>query len=107
MNQAYQLHYQIQTTPQGVVLKIWEALSEQDEARIQRASDCLFRLNFRVDSVEAADSLLRQYLRLIGIFEIEAMSVDEIQFITVNPVATEEFGSEDAVRYDRNFGRKA
>jgi hypothetical protein len=107
MNQAYQLHCQIQTTPQGVILKIWETLSEKDEARIQRASDFLFRLNFRVDSVEAADSLLRTYLRLIGISDVEQLLVDEIQFITVTPGATEEFGSDDIVHYDRNFGRNA
>jgi len=107
MNQAYQLHCQIQTTHQGVLLKIWETLAEDDEARIHRGSDFLFRLNFRVDSLEAADDLLRTYLRLIGIPEVENFPVDEIQFITVTPSATEEFYSGDIVHYDRNFGRNA
>ncbi|MGA1409941.1 MAG: hypothetical protein ACO37W_09420 [Prochlorotrichaceae cyanobacterium] len=106
MNQAYQLHYQIQKTPQGVILKIWEALSEDETARMQRSNAFLFRLNFRVDTIEAAHHLLRQYLKLIGVSDIQEMFMDEVQFVKINPGATEEFVPDVAFPYDRDFGRQ-
>lgn len=104
MNQAYQLHYQIQTTAQGFVLQVWEMLPEHDESRIHRSSDFLFRLNFRIETLESAHDLLCKYLTLIGVSEVDEMPVDEIQFININPIATEEFMPQDPFQYDLKSG---
>jgi hypothetical protein len=109
MNQAYQLNYQIQTSPQGVTLKIWETLGANDEARIRRGSDFLFRLNFRVHSTEAAQEVLQRYLKLIGSldFDIEEASLDQTVAVMIYPAATEEVVTPEIYPYDRNFNRMA
>lgn len=74
---------------------------------MQRSSAFLFRLNFRLDTVETAQHLLQRYLKLIGISDIEETSIDEIQFVKINPGATEEFEPDSAFHYDRDFGRQS
>ncbi|MFZ4667539.1 MAG: hypothetical protein ACOYME_14025 [Prochlorotrichaceae cyanobacterium] len=91
MNPSYNLHYQIEPSPHGVVLHIWETLDENDEARVRRGSPFLFRINYRVPGIDEAYRLLQEYLEFLGSTELQELVMDETRSIIVNPLATESF----------------
>lgn len=90
LSDAYTLHYEIVSNQKGVWLRIWENIDLKDPRSKERLSPYLFRINFRMDTQQAALDFLQTYIGWLGQETIGGISVDTQRSVTIIPLPTQE-----------------